>query len=62
MSGYLRNPGFDDRFTCPACFFDFSDRRATKCPSCDASIKCWVETEPVAMCELVTADEEETSP
>jgi len=58
MGDILRNPGYDGRFTCPACLHDFY-MSETECPSCHTKVRCRVEHEPVATCEVVDADTEE---
>lgn len=52
MTDELRNPGFDDRYTCPRCLSDFYEATET-CPSCSAHVRCTVDQQPVAVCELL---------
>jgi hypothetical protein len=50
------NPGFDDRFTSPCCYAEFSDEDTKACPECGAPIVCEVIQQDVAVCRI--ADEE----
>lgn len=52
------NPGFDDHFTSPCCYADFDGKRNT-CPECGAPIVCETEKQPVAVCRIADADEED---
>ena len=45
------NAGFDDRFTTPCCYADFTGQRDT-CPECGAPIECEVEEQPLAVCRI----------
>lgn len=57
MMDELRNPGFDDRFTCPHCLDDFHEETDV-CLSCGARIRCFVEQQPVSVCELLAEPSE----
>mgnify|MGYP001060213772 CR=1 FL=1 len=54
------NPGLEDRFTCPGCYEDhFGDpEEITRCEKCKRKLRCSIETQPVAVCELAEDDEE----
>jgi len=58
MSETCSNPGYDNKFTCPACYHDFNGRQ-NKCPGCGADVVCVVEQQPVCVCTLGVADPEE---
>ena len=59
MGEQCRNPGYDDRFTCPACYHDFEGHETTKCPGCGAAIHCYTVQEPVCICEFGVAETDE---
>jgi hypothetical protein len=51
-----KNPGWADRWTCPACYSDFpSGTRAgqAKCPECGRLSELYVETQPVSVADLI---------
>ncbi len=52
------NPGQDERFTTPCCYADVSEG-ATACPDCGTPITCTVEQQPVAVCTITVASEDE---
>jgi len=57
----LRNPGWDNRFTCPLCMFDINDaitqpNLIDECPQCGVGIECTVERQSVAICRLTNHD------
>lgn len=53
------NPGYDDRFTTPCCYAEVEDEEVRVCPECGAPIVCEVEQQPVAVCRIADADEED---
>lgn len=60
----LRNPGWDDKYTCPGCHADhhhrveWDDAVFIRC-SCGAPLRLELETEPVPTCTIADEDEEE---
>jgi len=59
MAESCSNPGYDNRFTCPACYHDFEDAKAKECPSCKVALHCAVEQQPVCVCTLGHSDDED---
>lgn len=59
MDQELYNPGWEDKFTCPACYHDHLDRAPGQiaCENCGVSLTCTVEHQPVAVCSLTKTDE-----
>lgn len=57
----LENPGRDDYFTCPNCLSDHhaSAHRITICDNCGRKLRCTVEQQDVAVCELVDAPQDD---
>jgi hypothetical protein len=53
------NPGHDNRFTCPNCYEDFKGVSTKECPACKSELHCEVITQPVAVCTLGPADDED---
>lgn len=53
------NPGFDDRWTCPACYHDLTGVRAGEatCPSCGSQLMLSVDYQPVSVAQLIAAPE-----
>lgn len=59
MAEQCSNPGYEDKFTCPACYHDFNGISTTACPGCGAQIQCRREQQPVCVCELGAAEPDE---
>ena len=57
----VTNPGFEDRFTCPGCYHDHrgAPSAVTKCERCKRPLRCSIERQPVAVCELAGNDEQD---
>lgn len=55
------NPGQEDRFTCPGCYEDHHGVASsiTSCSKCGRALRCYVEQQPVATCELADAESED---
>lgn len=55
----LTNPGFDDHWTCPNCYADFSGSQhedtIVEC-ACGAHLRCTVESQPVCRTTCVDPD------
>lgn len=51
----LSNPGHDDRWTCPGCYADLPNRRTATvtCQSCDRTVVCTLDSQPVCVATLV---------
>lgn len=58
--GYeLTNPGFDDRWTCPACYAEHEGRlagRTVDC-SCGARLRLSIDYEPVCVATCIDPEE-----
>jgi hypothetical protein len=50
-----KNPGVDDRFTCPGCYGDLGGREGdiVQCDACEAVVHLSVEQQPVAVASLI---------
>ncbi len=60
MATSYSNPGFSDRFTCPACLLDhYGDPSTiTSCNECGKALTCEVESQPVAVCRLTKPEDQ----
>ena len=58
----VRNPGHEDRFTCPGCGLDFWGPETT-CPNeaCCIAIECEVQQQPVAVCRRKAEEDDASS-
>lgn len=59
MGETCSNPGYENKFTCPDCYHDFSGVMTKACPGCGAELHCRVEQQPVCVCELGPSEDEE---
>jgi hypothetical protein len=55
----LRNPGHDDRWTCPSCYQDMPNKTqgTLVCPNCKFTIECSIEQQSVCVAKLMTEDD-----
>jgi len=55
------NPGRDDYFTSPCCYTDHPGlaHTITECTGCGRKLRCYVEQQPVAVCDLAGDDVQE---
>lgn len=55
------NPGREDVFTCPGCYEDHHGAASsiTSCTKCGRALRCYVEDQPVATCELAEPGQDE---
>lgn len=51
-----KNNGYGARFTCPGCYHDLDYDEwcgeTGECPNCGLTVRCYVDSEPVSVCEL----------
>lgn len=55
------NPGMEDHFTCPGCYQDHvgAPSSITRCTKCGRPLHCYVDSQPVAVCELAEPEQDE---
>lgn len=55
LSMKTSNPGFDSRWTCPACYLDLPNRAAGEvtCPGCSHRLHLWTDLQPVSVAEVL---------
>lgn len=61
LSTSCSNPGFDDRWTCPACYADHHGRLEGRVVACECghSFKATLDTQPVCCSDLIDSAEGE---
>jgi len=59
FSDRCENPGFYDRWTCPACYVDLEGARPGEaiCPACGEKLQLSVDYEPVCVAQVVVPRE-----
>ncbi|MGX1496851.1 putative amidophosphoribosyltransferase [Labrenzia sp. MBR-25] len=59
LSSRCSNPGFYDRWTCPACYHELGNvgEGDHGCPACGARVHCTLDYEPVCRSDFIPEDQ-----